>query len=190
MPTVEYALIDSAVLARLFSRTVERVEVPQGDRREVAVPVELAEHDRWVRHSAKKVPLTVHGQPAKSNDPMTWTSLDSVLRSKIGAGVGFVLNGDGIVCIDIDHCIVDGELSPWVEDILRLIPRTWIEVSPSGTGLHIWGTAPFSSGRVVQVSGGRLEVYGNGRYITITGKRWQDAPLYLGDLSALIGGLL
>ena len=40
------------------------------------------------------------------------------LASKAGVGVGYVLaEGDGIVCIDLDHCLDDGKLAPWARTI-------------------------------------------------------------------------
>jgi primase-polymerase (primpol)-like protein len=101
----------------------------------------------------------------------------------VGDGLGFALNGDGIVCIDLDHCINEvGVLSPAAACIMAFLPKTYVEVSPSGTGLHIWGRA---SRQPAMVSKG-VEFYATGRYMTVTGKPWRDAPAILADISATV----
>ena len=106
------------------------------------------------------------------------------MSGTVGDGVGFVLNGDGLVCVDLDNCVSDGVLSEWAERVLKLFPGAAVEVSLSGHGLHVWGTGPLVS-RVVDVFGGKVEVYADKRYIAMTG-RW----LRRGDLVDLTGGLV
>lgn len=97
-------------------------------------------------------------------------------------GLGFVL-GDGIGCIDLDHCIIDGRLTAWAIEILDSLPTTYTEVSPSGAGLHVWGLIPERPGRKVRRDGHSVETYSTGRYITVTGNRWGTCPNTLADLS-------
>ena len=144
-------------------------------------PKELTALPRWVRHR-NKVPLTVTGRNASSTNPETWTDFDSVAQSDIGDGVGFVLNGDGIACIDLDHCLVDGRPVAWAREFLARCPATYVEVSPSGTGLHIFGFANVGKGR----RGNGVEVYDRGRYMTITGRRFSKFPARLADISCLV----
>lgn len=99
---------------------------------------------------------------------------------------GFVLNGDGIVCLDLDHCLVDGELTERGAEILARCPSTYVEVSLSGTGLHVWGRGEVPKGR--RLPG--VEVYGTGRYIAVTGKRFGRCPSTLADLSGVVAWLL
>lgn len=128
---------------------------------------------------------------ASSTNPRTWATYEQARSSTEGVGAGFVLNGDGIVCIDLDHCFIGGVLAPWARRIVDRTGSTWVEVSPSGNGLHIWGRAHMTSGRVVDIpGGGKAEVYPNGRYITVTHKRWGDTPAVLGDLTDVIGELI
>lgn len=155
------------------------------------VPAELAERDRWVRRSPAKVPLTVSGAAASSTNPATWSSLADAKASTAGAGLGFVLAGDGIVCVDLDHCLDQaGEPLEWVRPILDLLPPTWVEVGPSGDGLHIWGTADFVGGRRRPYRGHTAEVYADGRYMSITGRPFRCAPAVLADLSAVLAEVL
>jgi hypothetical protein len=147
------------------------------------VPAELRIRDRWVRYSARKVPLTVRGRAASSTDPSTWSTFDAAAESRVGVGVGFVLDGDGVVCIDLDQCLEGRRLAPWAQAILAALPRTYVEVSPSGTGLHVWGYGDVDRAVVVRrADGGGVELYATGRYITVTGDRWADAPLRFADL--------
>lgn len=133
----------------------------------------------------------VDGKPATSTDPQTWTDWPTARDSRIGDGPGFVLDGsDGVVCIDLDDCLSDaGRLLPWAAPVLAQLPATYMEVSPSGRGLHVWGTGELERGRVLKVDGGRLELYPSGRYMTVTGRRFRAAPSRLADLSAFITSL-
>ncbi|MFJ7057293.1 hypothetical protein ACK8N7_10150 [Streptomyces griseobrunneus] len=128
---------------------------------------------------------------ASSTDPRTWSSYREASKSTAGAGLGFVLNGDGIVCLDLDHAILpDGYLTTWAEDILRKAGPTYAEVSPSGHGLHIFGFAHVRQGRRIRRSGGyAVEVYGTGRFLTVTGDRFRGSPSALADISALVDEL-
>lgn len=95
------------------------------------------------------------------------------------------MNGDGIVCLDLDHCLEGGTLADWAADIVAACAGTYIEVSPSGTGLHIFGRGQVSRTRRIR-DGRNVEVYGRGQYITVTGKRFGDCPSVLADISAAL----
>lgn len=155
------------------------------------VPAELASEDRWVRHTRKR-PITIAGRAASSTNSRTWTSLRNVDNSTVGDGIGFVLNGDGIACIDIDHCLhPDGSLEPWAARLLRRVPPTWIEVSPSRTGLHVWGAATVGAGRVLKMpNGGGVEVYDRNRYVTVTRDPYSQSVHVLADISDVVEQLL
>lgn len=151
------------------------------------VPAELRHLPRWVRHSARKVPLTLAGTPASSTNPNTWATHRAANRSKTGAGLGFVLNGDGIVCLDIDHCLTDGRLAPDVAALLGELPTTYTEVSPSGTGLHLWFRGRLPRDGHLTIHGVRVEAYSTGRYITITGHKHGRCPSTLAELPEVTG---
>ncbi|MCT9142932.1 hypothetical protein [Streptomyces violarus] len=132
----------------------------------------------------------MHGDVASSTDPSTWSRYAYAAASSAGAGLGFVLDGDGVVCLDLDHAVVDGELLPWAQRIVDAAGSTWVEVSLSGTGLHIWGRGSLPHGRRIAVGSGSVELYGIGRYIAVTGRTWGDTPRRLGDLQHVIDSLL
>ncbi|MEU3289908.1 bifunctional DNA primase/polymerase [Streptomyces longwoodensis] len=155
-----------------------------------SIPAELTRRPRWVRRTARKVPLTIDGATASSTDPATWSRYRDAARSAAGAGLGFVLDGDGVVCLDLDHALVDGELLPWAQRIVDAAGATWVEVSASGTGLHVWGRGSLTTGRRIPVGSGSVELYGTGRYIAVTGDTWGGTPRRLGDLQHVIDSLL
>jgi primase-polymerase (primpol)-like protein len=154
------------------------------------LPDELTTCDRWVRRSATKVPLTAAGMAASSTDPRTWSTHRVAAASTAGVGLGFVLSDeDDIACVDLDHCLnpLTGRLAPWAAAILRDAGATYVEVSPSGDGLHIWGYATVRQGRRIRrPDGTAVEIYGTGRYIAMTGRRHGSSPSILADLSAVV----
>ncbi|MFD6027404.1 DNA primase [Streptomyces griseoluteus] len=156
-----------------------------------AVPDELRTRARWVRHSATKVPLTTAGKAASSTDPRTWTTHEQASASTVGVGLGFVLDGDGITCLDLDRALnADGTPKPWAADILRRAGATYVEVSRSGEGLHVFGYADVRQGRRIRREGGYcVEAYGTGRFIAVTGRRFRGAPSTLADISAVTAAL-
>ncbi|WP_229686755.1 bifunctional DNA primase/polymerase [Longimycelium tulufanense] len=138
-------------------------------------------------HSPVKVPLTPRGRPASATDPTTWSPYEAV---KDMPRKGFVLNGDGVVCLDLDHCVrPGGTLTPAAATLLRRCPPTYVEVSLSGDGVHIWGRGHLPHGRRLTVEGGSVEMYGTGRYIAVTGRRYGCCPSTLADLSEVLASL-
>jgi len=156
----------------------------------------MARRRQWVRYterSGRKVPLMSAGKhdAASSTDMATWSTYSAAGRSTVGVGRGFVLTAaDPIVCIDLDHALVDGELAPWAREIVNGAPATYIEVSPSGTGLHLWGTGTVGRGRRMRSGERAVEVYDRGRYITVTARPFENAPSKLADLSKVIATLV
>ncbi|MFB7594304.1 bifunctional DNA primase/polymerase [Streptomyces sp. NPDC056160] len=155
------------------------------------IPAELTSRPRWVRRTSRKVPVTVGGAVASSTDPASWSSYRDAARSTAGAGLGFVLDGDGVVCLDLDHCVDDeGTVAGWARNVLDAADGTWVEVSASGDGLHVWGYGELPHGRRITVGGGSVELYGDGRYIAVTGRTFDGTPRRLGDLQHVIDSLL
>lgn len=142
------------------------------------LPQPILDAARWVRYDPNKRPLTTNGAAASSTNPSTWSTWASVQASSAGVGLGFVL-GDGIGCIDLDHCLIDGEPNDEARRILEQYPNNYVEVSPSGDGLHIWGGAEEQPGRRFTTNGGlHVEFYSTGRYITVTENVYQHGKLH------------
>lgn len=160
-------------------------------------PAEMTARDRWMRYRLQrrgakitKVPTTTAGRNASSTDPSTWTTFADAKASKVGAGLGFAL-GDGIGCIDLDDCIDEhGNVADWARRIIDLAPRTFMEVSQSGRGIHIFGLLPERGGRNLRSQGVTVEVYSTGRFIAVTGRRFERTPLELSDLSGVVAALI
>jgi len=156
-----------------------------------AVPDELRERDQWVcwrykwdtdRDDWTKMPVDPStGSPGSSTDPDTWTSFGEATDYHESGGidtdgVGFVVHkGDTVLGLDLDD-IRDpdsGDLEPWADDLLDDVP-TYAEVSPSGTGLRLFGLGfvPDDGNRGnIDDAAGHLEMYDSGRYLTVTGQR-------------------
>jgi primase-polymerase (primpol)-like protein len=153
------------------------------------IPAELRVRDRWVRWNERKVPLRTDSRFASVTDPSSWSDYGTAARSTAGVGLGYVLTvADGVLCIDLDHVLDErGVLASWAADLIDGLPETFIEVSQSGTGLHVWGRGSLTNGRRISMPGGTgLEVYGDRRYIAVTGTVWRNSPSSLADLSEVL----
>lgn len=163
---------------------------------------ELKSLDHWVAWNYEpkpgasklaKIPKNPrNGFNASSTKPETWGSYALAAKcasARRFSGVGFVLtDGDGYTGIDLDDCIdIDtNEPAPWAQAILDL-RETYAEISPSGSGIRLWvrgkiasGTGKGKSRPDLTDDHGRprhdVEVYVNGRYLTVTGHRWPASP--------------
>ena len=108
---------------------------------------------------------------AKSNDHSTWCSFEEAARAVEGGaykGVGFMLSGSPYVCVDLDDCLDGGEREAWARGIVAAL-GSYTEVSQSGKGLHIFGRANVERDR----RSDRVEVYGNNRFIAMTGNIYE-----------------
>lgn len=94
--------------------------------------------------------------------------------------------GGGFACIDLDHVIVNGELIPEAQKLLKAAPLTFIEVSPSGDGLHVWGMLDERRGRRFVKDGVNVEIYSARRFMTVTEQRWNRSPSKLADLADFV----
>jgi hypothetical protein len=170
--------------------------MPGGDD---TIPRELRERPQWVLYrvqarndKATKVPYqTAHaGRRASATDPATWGTYESALAARgrgRGDGIGFVFAAtDPYTGVDLDACLRDGELDEHAAPIVARL-RSYTEVSPSGCGLHVIGRAQVGGGRRTSRTpwGGELEIYDRERYFTMTGRRFDDAPLELAELVEL-----
>ncbi len=146
-----------------------------GNRRP-PLPQAMTRQDRWVlwkpfkrRGTWSKLPIQLDGAPASSTDPGTWVAFAQV-RGELRKG--FVLGG-GIGCIDLDECITDGVIAPWAQKVIaeHVASAVWIEVSPSGNGVHIFTPMGPGSGRVIRDGERKIEIYppDSGRFICVTG---------------------
>ena len=156
------------------------------------IPDDLKNYKNWVlwRYETRdgrktKIPYSTNGERAKSNDPATWASFGEVCRLAARYnGIGFMFSNSPFVGIDVDHCLDTAEhreaAAGMIEDC-----KSYAEVSPSGTGIHIIGRAELEKG----FRHGNLEVYPSGRYFTVTGNVFDGKALPVGDIQGAVDDL-
>jgi putative DNA primase/helicase len=147
------------------------------------IPEELTERPQWVcwrleerDEKLTKVPYTPGTlRRASSTDLMTWKTFDEVASAYERSeppygGIGFVFcSADPFVGIDIDNCRnpKTGEIAPWAQNIIDRVQAGYIEISPSGRGIHIIVEGRVRDGGMRK---GPIEMYSRGRFFTITGR--------------------
>ena len=123
------------------------------EQEEHPIPQELQAYDQWICWEQveddgreRKMPRVPDGSgnTARTNDPETWSTFDDAVEAcrqqRKGVGIGFVLTEeDPYLAIDFDD-VRDpdsGEVEDWVLEAVDEW-NAFTEVSPSGTGLHVW----------------------------------------------------
>ena len=145
------------------------------------IPRELVERPRWVlwrRFGKRKIPFCCDTPERKASpvDPATWGSFDATraaYHKERDGGIGFALNRDGLAAVDIDHSTSNAAV-----ELLRTLGCGYIELSPSGEGLHGWG---FYAGNLPRKKGTHqglnVEIYNGARYMSVTGNAIHAEPL-------------
>ena len=123
------------------------------------------------------------GRNASTALPGTWATFTEAEKycseqSNID-GIGYVFTAaSGVVGIDFDHCVEDGQIVS--EEIREHVNRcgSYVEVSPSGTGIHMYvkGKWKETGGRKNNNLGGgtAIEVYPSARFFTVTGDAYGE----------------
>ncbi len=147
------------------------------------IPIELQERCRWAVWKA----TPREGNPGKfnkapvspttrrmigTNKPELWGSFaEAKAAYEAGGytGVGLLLDGSGLIGIDIDDASAAmrtvPDLTQWIKDASKA--GAYLELSPSNKGLRL-----FLEGQLVEaVKGGPLEVYTDRRFMTVTGRQ-------------------
>jgi len=162
---------------------------------------DLKTQPRWVCYTPTKVPIDAKsGRNASSTDSSTWATHDiaeAAVKRYGCVGVGFVLNGDGIVGIDLDACftaMADGALKPTsLAKQALFYCESYSEVSPSGKGLHIIGLAKIPEGSRIKgrtAGGDKVEIYETARYLTFTENVTDSSTDELGDIQHAVNWLI
>lgn len=125
-----------------------------------------------------KVPVGVDGRNSNAQDPATWMLpiFAEAYAGALGCGTGIVLHpGCQLACIDLDHCVSPtGEITVFAQTIIAMFPGAFVELSVSGTGVHIF----FSYTGDLERHGTRgdgIEVYTTGRFVAL-GTQGQGDP--------------
>jgi primase-polymerase (primpol)-like protein len=137
------------------------------------IPESMKNREQWVcwkLSGKKKLPFDAKtGRMASSTDKTTWSSYQTAQDAVTRYGynnVGYeIVKGE--IGIDIDHCKdSNGNLNALAQNVVNQFSDTFIEVSQSGTGIHI-----FCFGEIpAAIKTKQIEMYSNARYIAITGR--------------------
>lgn len=146
---------------------------------DATIPDSLTACAQWVCWAERerdgkptKVPLDPRTSTyASVREPSTWETFEVAQRAAGGDdidGVGFVFtDDDAFVGVDLDDCRdpETGRPESWARSIVDDLD-SYTEVSPSGTGFHVYvrGSLPHGGNR----SGG-IECYETARFFTVTG---------------------
>jgi putative DNA primase/helicase len=155
----------------------------------VSIPAEMQAAWRWLvfRYELRdglwtKVPYNPNtGRRASSINPGTWATFEQACAARGYAGLGFVLGG-GFAGVDLDKCrdAHTGEIAPWALGVSDRLD-SYTEASPSGTGVHVLMRVDLSwqvpGQKRKHADGSAIEIYGAGRYFTVTGHALSAAPL-------------
>ncbi len=158
----------------------------------------LVDEPRWVvwgiEQGNEKCPYSpITKNRAAVNNSDSWGTFEQAKKyaSSEGGGIGLMLDATAgaaaPIVFDLDKCrdAKTGQLSDWAQQIVNSTGGL-VEVSPSGTGLHIFGggdAGPIHQ-TVPQPGEGELEIFSQTRrYITITGTTLGKVPESLPDIS-------
>jgi hypothetical protein len=138
---------------------------------------------------------------ASTTDPATWCSYSEALSTVLAGqadGITYLLGADDqLAAIDVDHCRdpKTGSVHAWAQNILDAARDSYAEITPSGTGLRVWGLASAGSDPIHRkfsfgADGEAVEVFRRtNKALTITGARIAGAKA-LTDTDKLIGWTL
>lgn len=142
------------------------------------IPEGLAEYRQFILHTADKQPCSPYtGYPCDLTDPNNWSDGATVLAAaeRTGLGIGFVFtDADPFFFFDIDSALTPAGWSDLAVEMCRVFHGCYVEVSRSGTGLHIIGTGT-PPAHACKNTPLKLELYHGNRYCALTGTGAQGA---------------
>lgn len=141
----------------------------------------------------KKVPADPKNPKGycSASDPRTWADFEMAAKSYVEdetlAGIGIVFTDDDPNSgIDLDRCVEDGQPYPWAEQAVRNA-ATYAEISPSGTGVKIFGTGTLPAAIKNDEDG--VEAYSTGRFFTVTGEKLAGTPSQAHNMQHMLDAL-
>ncbi len=134
------------------------------DRLTRNVPQELQDLNQWgFKTSWGQCPWSVWNVAARVNDPATWSTWESVIvRFDVSRHrcLNFCFfSGCGVGGCDLDACRdpETGHVSDWAMNFVDRFD-SYTEISPSGTGLHVFFRTTLAGKTVKQVIAGELKI--------------------------------
>ncbi len=163
------------------------------------IPRELKPLKQWVLWQKEGERKTPKNWKTGGNAGIQWANTWGTYKEVVTAyrlypmnysGIGLVLTeNDPYVCIDLDDCFQYNRLTAFAKEVVDSL-QGYTEYSPSGNGLHIWIKSSYKENHKRP----KIEIYSKERWITFTGKSYQDLDLATipdrtTDLEALIKAL-
>ena len=146
------------------------------------IPTFLKSYPNWVVWGIQNAPLKspfnpeslINGylSPAKAGIKGTWGNYSCAVecvKRGLAKGIGYEFDNNGIYGVDLDH-VIDGSgtLTPQAQEVVSKL-NSYTEISPSGTGIHVFVHAPDANVTRHRKKDYFLEIYNEGRYFTVTG---------------------
>lgn len=134
-----------------------------------------------------KFPCDITGQVTDAHNPDVWLDADTAFASAslLGSeyGVGFVFtSNDPFYCLDIDGAYNGQAWSPLATQLCSDLAGCAVEVSHSGTGLHIIGSysgdEPEHKCKNIPL---HIELYTSDRFVALTGQGVQGNAAHVSD---------
>jgi RecA-family ATPase len=122
----------------------------------------------------RKVPYYVNGQRrngtqgAPEDRSKLATFSEALKRLEAGgySGIGIaMLPGGGLVGVDLDNCLSEGEISPGLKPFIQ---DTYAEISPSGNGVRAFYLGEYSDRKHHEIG---VETFCRQGFLTVTGDR-------------------
>ena len=79
----------------------------------------------------------VTGNKERVNVPSNFTNFYKAIEKQSFYDELAIRIDEGMIAIDLDHCVKNGEISDWAMEILEYFPNAYIEYSPSRAGLDL-----------------------------------------------------
>ncbi|MEW6520768.1 MAG: AAA family ATPase [Thermodesulfobacteriota bacterium] len=144
----------------------------RGGQQMIPAPEAFKSYRQFILWSGDKIPVNPQTlRPADPHDPATRLDYQTAAGMADllgpGYGLGFVFtDNDPFFFLDIDHCGPDW--SPLARQLCQAFAGCAVEVSVSGTGLHVFGSGPVPPHSCKNGKAG-LELYTSGRFAALTG---------------------
>lgn len=119
----------------------------------------------------------------------TFAEASAAVAAGRGHGVGFVFTADDpFYFLDLDGALqADGQWSPVAHELCTLFAGAAVEISQSGSGLHIIGSGAVPAHGCKNIPLG-LELYHEGRFVALTGTGATGSALT--DCTAALAGVV
>ena len=155
------------------------------------IPITLKQHDNWVvwgirgsnQGASMKLPynpsslLKCNPQLAKAGVCESWGDYTDALKCVnvgLAQGLGYQFNNNGLYGVDLDNVFDEnGTLIEEAKEIVEML-NSYTELSPSKRGLHVLVYAPDAVITRHRKKDHFLEIYGSGRYFTMTGNTFEN----------------